>query len=425
MVQRQASKGAAVTIDGGIAVIERAEVRDPDLVAYLAQQDAGEHASIVERALRIGLLALRDVGVTVNVDYVEKEFARLVNQTEKAHERAAEAMAASLRETFAGKDGRVPQMLERFLGDKGQLRRLVDDLFDEERRDSAIGRMRTLLAGYFDGDGAVLARMLDPRRDDSPLHGFRTEMREALGEVESRLLRIEAAREARAEERARSTAKGGDFEDEVEAMLGPIARGVGDVVEPVGTVAGDSVGCRKGDLVQTLNPAWTRGLQVRVAVEAKSGRMGLRAITAELDAARRNRGAAVAVAVFRHGCAPTGCAPLTLHGEHVVCEVDPDDPGDVTLDIAIRLARALALAACRERAGDVDVARVRRSLEQMRSHLRAVTSMKTKLTSVAGASREVSTALDTLRQGLIDGIVVVEEELARGDAGDGAQADVA
>src|SRR5205807_2721394 len=134
---------------------------------------------------------------------------------------------------------------------------------------------------------------------------------------------------------------------------------------------------------------WTRGLTVRVGIEAKSGPVGLTKICRELDEMRRNRGAAVAVAVFTRGCSPTGCAPLTLHGEHVLCEVDPDDPDDCILETALRLARALALASSRERAGDVDVVAVRRHLEVVRNHLKAVTAMKSKLTSVATATREV------------------------------------
>ena len=68
--------------------------------------------------------------------------------------------------------------------------------------------MRTLLAGYFDGDGAIISRMLDPRLAGSPLHGFRTEMREMLKEVSDRLIRLEAARDARADERDKGTARG-------------------------------------------------------------------------------------------------------------------------------------------------------------------------------------------------------------------------
>ncbi len=57
-----------------------------------------------------------------------------------------------LRQNFADGDGRLPRTLERFLGDRGQLRAFVGELFDETKRDSAIGRMRQLLGTYFDGD---------------------------------------------------------------------------------------------------------------------------------------------------------------------------------------------------------------------------------------------------------------------------------
>ena len=81
-----------------------------------------------------------------------------MHRTDESHDRAAAALELTLRDTFSAKDGTLPRTLEKFLGVDGTLRRLVDDLFDEERRDSAIGRMRTLLGGYFDGDGAIISR---------------------------------------------------------------------------------------------------------------------------------------------------------------------------------------------------------------------------------------------------------------------------
>ncbi len=421
MTTKTATHSPTVTISGDTLTVDRIVLIDAGLVGYVAETAEADRAELVESGLRVGLLALRSAGVTINVDYIENELARLLRKTDESHEKAAATVATSLRETFGDGEGRVPRMLEEFLGDKGQLRHLVDDLFDEERRDSAIGRMRTLLAGYFDGDGAILGRMLDPRRADSPLHGFRTELREALSGVNERLLRLEAGREARAEERAKGTAKGGDFEDEVEACLGVIARGCGDVVESTARVVGDSARCRKGDFVQTVNPSSTQGVTVRIAIEAKSGAVRLATICGELDAARENRGAAVAVAVFAPGRAPSGCAPLTLHGEHVICEADPDDPSDVTLETAMRLARALALAASRERGDDVDLSAVRRLLDRVRDSIRTVRSMKSKLTSIGTVAGEVSSALDTLRQGVLDSVAGIEEEIARGDDVSGHQ----
>jgi hypothetical protein len=404
--------GCDVRIDGDNIAVTGLSLHDAELAAYVGEHPEVDRPAVVERGLKVGLIALRNAGVTLNVDFVAREFERLMHRTDESHDRAAAALEIALRETFGSKNGTLPLTLERFLGDHGTLRRLVDDLFDEERRDSAIGRMRTLLGGYFDGDGAIVSRMLDPRRTDSPLHGFRTEMQVLLKDVSDRLVRLEAARDARADEREKGTAKGHDFEDEVEARLDLLLRGTGDLVEATGTAVGNSVRGRKGDFLITLDPSWTRGLPVRLAVEAKSGRVGLAKLCRDLDETRRNRGAVVAVAVYRAGNAPAGCAPFTLHGEHIICEFDPDDPDDTALTAAVRVGRVLALAAVRDRVNVVDAAAVQRDLEGIRAQLNTIQGMKAKLTSISTATGDVRNGLDALRQGVIDRVVSIEGNVA-------------
>jgi hypothetical protein len=404
--------GCDVRIEGDNIAVTGLSLRDAELAAYVGEHPEVDRPAVVEHGLKVGLIALRNAGVTLNVDFVAREFERLMHRTDESHDRAAAALDIALRETFGAKNGTLPLTLERFLGDHGTLRRLVDDLFDEERRDSAIGRMRTLLGGYFDGDGAIVSRMLDPRRADSPLHGFRTEMQVLLKDVSDRLVRLEAARDARADERDKGTAKGQDFEDEVEARLDLLLRGTGDLVEPTGTAVGNSVRGRKGDFLITLDPSWTRGLPVRLAVEVKSGRVGLAKLCRDLDETRRNRGAVVAVAVYRAGNAPAGCAPFTLHGEHIICEFDPDDPDDTALTAAVRVGRVLALAAVRDRVNVVDAAAVRHDLEGIRAQLNTIAGMKAKLTSISTATGDVRNGLDALRQGVIDRVVSIEGNVA-------------
>src|ERR1700733_1753878 len=409
--------GCDVRVEGDHSAVTGLSLHDAELAAYVGDHPEVDRPAVVERGLKVGLIALRNAGVTLNVDFVAREFERLMHRTDDSHDRAAAALDVALRETFAAKDGTLPRTLERFLGDDGTLRRLVDDLFDEERRDSAIGRMRTLLAGYFDGDGAIISRMLDPRLAGSPLHGFRGEMREMLKDVSDRLIRLEAARDARADEREKGTAKGLDFEDAVAARLDALLRGTGDLVEPTGTAVGNSVRSRKGDFVITLDPSWTRGVPVCVAVEAKSGRVGLSKLCRDLDETRHNRDAAIAVAVYRAGNAPSGCAPFTLHGEHIICELDPDDPDDTAFTAAVRLGRALALASSRDHDDVVDAVAVRRDLEGIRAQLNAIVGMKSKLTSISTATGDVRNGLDALRQGVLDRVVAIEGNVA--DAGVG------
>src|SRR6185503_6627886 len=267
-----------VRVDGERIVVERLVVRDPALAAIVGEREPEDRPAFVERALRIGLSALQDASVTVDVDLVRDEFEKLLHSSVQANARAAEALDEVLRSNFADGDGRLPRTLEKFLGDRGQLRGFVAELFDESKRDSAIGRMRTLLGTYFDGDASKLALLLDPTRQHSPMHQFRDEISAGFEKLNDRLTAIEAAAAARAVERARSAAKGGDFEDVLEATLADLVRGNGDLLDRTGGETGELIRSKKGDFVVTINTLQTGGADLRVVVEAKDRAMSMRSI---------------------------------------------------------------------------------------------------------------------------------------------------
>ena len=102
-----------VRVDGDRIVVERLVLHDPALAAFLAEHPGDDRAELVERALRIGLLALQNAGVTVNVDVVKAEFEKLVRQTESVNEKAAQTLEQTLRTNFADGDGRLPRTLEK------------------------------------------------------------------------------------------------------------------------------------------------------------------------------------------------------------------------------------------------------------------------------------------------------------------------
>ena len=287
-----------VRTDGDRIVVDRLILVDPGLAAFVADRPMDDRPALVERALKIGLVALQDAGVTVNVDVVRREFEALVAQTQATNDRAAAALEQTLRTNFADVDGRLPRTLEKFLGDRGQLRTFVADLFDESKRDSAIGRIGQLLGTYFDGDASKLARLIDPTRLGSPMHQFREEINAGFAQLNDRLTAIEAAATARASERAKSAAKGADFEDMLEAMLGDLARANGDLLDRTAGDTGDVLKSKKGDFVLTVNEALARGADLRIVVEAKDRAISGRAIRDELREAKTNRGAAVGLVVF-------------------------------------------------------------------------------------------------------------------------------
>jgi hypothetical protein len=400
-----------IRVDGERIVIERLVIRDPALASVLAQREPADRPAVVERALKVGLLAIQDVAVSMDVDLVRDEFEKLVQASEQSQQRATEALDQVLRANFADGDGRLPRTLERFLGDRGQLRAFVAELFDESKRDSAIGRMRTLLGQYFDGDASKLALLLDPTRQHSPMHQFRDEIAAGFERLNERLTAIEAAAAARGAERARSAAKGGDFEDVLARLLGEISRGTGDLLDRTGDEIGEVLRSKKGDFVITMNPDRTGGADLRIVVEAKDRGMSSRSIREELREAKENRAATVGLVVFSPAHAPSGIAPFDIRAGDVYCVIDPSAPDPATLDAAVRLARLLALATLREVEADVDAEAIRAALAAVRAELDALKGIKATLTSIANNATGVQSALDRLREAIIAHVCDAEAQV--------------
>ena len=400
-----------IHVDGDRIVVEHLVVTDAASAAFVAARPEADRSALLDRAVRIGLAALQDAGVSMNVDVVRREFESLLRQQEASNERAAAALDVVLRQNFADGDGRLPRTLEKFLGDRGQLRAFVGQLFDENSRDSAIGRMRGLLGTYFDGDASRLSLLLDPTRLGSPLHQFRKEVSDGFGRLNERLTAIEAAAAARATERARGSAKGADFEALIGELLGDLLRGSGDVVDRTGDETGDVARSKKGDFLLTLDPSVTRGADLRVVVECKDRPMSGKAIRDELAEARRNRDAAVGLVIFTPLHAPAGVAPFDVRRGDVYCVIDPASPDPAVLDAAIRLARLYALTTLDEHEVEMDARAVGAALTAVRGQLDAIRALKMQLTSIGNVSREVSAGLDRLREGVLAHIADAEQEL--------------
>jgi hypothetical protein len=402
-----------VGVQGDRILITGLAITDAGLAAFVAGRPTDTRAALIERALRIGLGALQDAGASMDVDVVRREFEAMLRQAEAVNEKVAGQVDAILRQNFADVEGRLPRTLEAFLGDRGQLRGFVRELFDEDRRDSAIGRLRGLLGTYFDGDASLLARLLDPTRLGSPLHQFRTEVTSGFERLNERLTAIEAASAARAAERARPSAKGADFEELVGGLLAESLRGTDHLLERSADDAGDVIRSRKGDFVVTLDPETTRGATLRVVVECKDRKMSGRAMRDEIAEARRNRDACVGLVVFSAAHAPAGIGPFDVRMGDVYCVIDPAAPDPATLDAALRLARLLAQATRRDEQSEVDPAAVREALDRVRAQLDALRGLKVQLTTIGTAARAVSDGLDRMRDEIVAHIAAAEAELRR------------
>ena len=408
IVQLASRREVAVRAEADRIVVEGLVVNDPSLAAWLSEQPADDHEILVERAIRIGLTAIQSVGVTMNVDAVRTEFERLAETQRAMTEHAADALEQTLRSNFGDVDGRLPRTLEAFLGDRGKLQATVRELFDPARKDSALGRLGSMLEDYFDGDASRLATLLDPMRVGSPLNGFRAEVAAGFKAIEEKLVAFQASQSARADERSKSSAKGVDYEDLVEGLLGAIARGGGDLLERTGNEAGSTLKSKKGDFVLTLNPGLTRGADVRMVVEVKDRAISIPAMRAELRDAKANRDASVGLVVFTPAHAPAGIAPFDVRGDDVWCVLDPEDVEPSMFEAAVRMARYIALASLAARDTEIDTSTISQALTCIREQLEQIRNLKSQLTSIGNATKAVWTGLDGLQAGVVEQVTRAE-----------------
>jgi hypothetical protein len=404
-----------VVIAQGRLEVRYWDTQVPEIVKFFEERAAAvpegrsaDLAGLLENALRIGVLALRATGLSVNVDYIEREFQRLVGQVEGELDRRVREMSEALEKIF-GKDGALGRALNQYLGEGGQ----VADLFNPDRRDSAVSRIKELLAAHLDGEGSTLYKTLDLTNPNSPLHKWREELRQGFNEIKTQLenYRTEvetrlAAQQARVEALEKSALKGGAYQDLVFEATSRIARHFGDSVEPTGDLP-EIDGSKVGDVVVTVNPRDTGGAPARLVLEAKDRLMGLTPILRELEEARKNRGATAAIAVYsRADLMPAGTGPFSEHGVNLyLCLYEKENPDAAALELAYRAARFWAMRdLARAEARAVDPGKAREEIAAARKLLASFASIKGKITQIKTAvgqgTDELENELGRLREGL-------------------------
>jgi len=171
--------------------------------------------------------------------------------------------------------------------------------------------------------------------------------------------------------------------------------------------------CKVGDHVVAMGRDSAAPGAVLV-FEAKENRScDLRAALAEIEVARKNRGAQVGVFVFSARTAPDGLEPLVRYGEDVVVVWDPEDETtDLRLRCAYSLARGLATrrasqsAASDEALREIDLAT--RAVEKQLQYLDEVARMAG---TVENNGKKIRERMDRMREQLVADVDRIDHQV--------------
>jgi hypothetical protein len=322
-----------VLVADGVVYVRELEESDSEVVRILAESD--DPVAATSQCLRVGARALRAAHVTVDVDVIERSFRDLEARFETRMTAAVDEIARTTTDLLDEDDGALTGTLSAF---RTEFDQLLGDTFDADSRSSVLAKIEQLVLASMKG-------LITPDVADSPMGRLKQDLvdtvqREA-SDLAGELRRVTehlGIADATAEVYEQTTAKGFAYEDVVDACVGRLAAGYGDLAECTAKESGSSAS-HVGDEVVTLNRDDTYGMEARFVLEVKNRRLNARQINAELDQAMENRDALAAIAVFRsQGQAPTS-VPFHYNDDKAIVVLDPDDDDDSALRLAYMWAR--------------------------------------------------------------------------------------
>lgn len=339
--------------DGKTITINGVSIEDENLYLFLREVEEDKRVETIIGAIKIGIIGLKRLSSSGEIDYVEKEFNKLLEKFERN--------------------------------------------FDPEIETSYMARLLTLLKEYFDKGGTVES-MLDPSIESTPLGKLReqiiTEFRREIRDLRDKIV----AEEERDEITEITTLKGYKFEDACESILSEyVSRNFGDELERTSKELGEITGSFAGDFVISLRDFPDK----KIVIETKDvDRIAYPKIIENLENAMKNRDAkyGIFVAKYKESLPKKVGWFNEYRGNMLVCAMgskENDTFFPEILNIAYQWAklRVEKEFSINERARDI----IREGIKELETNLDNFSKIQTQCTNIeesAAKIREISKKLE-------------------------------
>ena len=373
-----------INLNNGTVRIDDFETADPAVVGLLtAVDDGAERERLVSDALSTGARGLMSMGLGLRVEDLE---ARLRS--------GAEAAAAETLRQLEAAVARAAKCLEAGI-DLGR---------SDSHSTLFIGELKSLLGPQ----GRLLEGLraaLDPL-GESPLAVAFSGVRAELSQLRDDMFRGQG----RAEEAARGTAKGVEFEDSLDGTLRRIARSIGAIVDYTGRSPGDlSSVAVVGDYLLILPDG--RRIVVEVKHQKSISLMGKGGILAELDRAMTNRSATAALCISAIEAYPAEVGVFNVYGNRILVV----DDGEGTMITAALRWLDLAGVAGHKDDHALDIEAMTAGLDRLRGACRRIATSRSALTEVNKSVSKVSDSLGELREEVLNIVDDLLRDVRRAD----------
>jgi hypothetical protein len=385
--------------------IQDLEIEDSEIIEGFKDIKPEDIESRFKQALKVGIIALKTIGTTERIDYIQKEFNRLDTRFNEVLEGTAEQLSEKVDNIF-GEEGTLPSLIDDTFGKEGKVDKLMENHLGDK------GTFADQLERHFGKDGKIVKELFDPTIDGTPLNQLKKSLSEELQAIKKA---IDIA-ETKAEDRQRSTQKGGDFEDTCEELLDNIVKNhKGDMFQRTTTIKGQITNSKKGDFIVDVSGK----TEHRIVIETKDwDNLTLTKINQEIDEALKNREAKYGILVAKYNEAlPRGVGCFNYYNDdRIVCSLGSREDKvlhEEILHTAYCWARANILkksANCEK----VDFELIDTNLNQIKSQLDLFNNIKSQCSNINTASRKIVEATDDIEVKIQQSLRNIHSEMQKG-----------
>ena len=389
-------------------VIEGLTVTDAGS-ARVVREQAGEGrapAETVAKAIELGTRMVADVGTAANVKYVRQELQTGLGELNQELDQTLEAGSERLVEEIATRFGAersdsVQQQIKQIVTAESERQRLeITRMLSAEDMSNPLVAIHARLGKAQLESEERHRREIERLREASSKESraMQTQVHE-LKEHIARLLDQQAHEEKLAEAESAGTRKGRSFEARAHEAIERMANLRGDCATHTGGELAEGGG-KKGDTLVELGAAGGPAVG-RIVFEAKDKKLTKNEAWAELNEGMTRRAASYAVLVVAgEEKVPSGREQLhEYEGNKMIVAVDREEPDEIALELAYKLAAA-RVAAVRDAGLGVDASAVRDTADEARSILKQAQAIKSSLTGIKTSSDKARASLESLVEAL-------------------------
>jgi len=358
-------------------VVKNFETNEAEIVSYFREIAPENLDERFEKSLKLGVVALKTLGTTEKIDYVEKQFYRLRQEFAEITDKTREDIETQIVEIF-GEEGSFSATIDEHFGENGKL---VKQIFDPTREGSPLCELRSLIMERLDGISKELG------------------MKKGVEEVTEV-----------------TPQKGYKFEDECEELLSEIVKKhLGDELSRTTDEVGRISRSKKGDFVITIGER----PDCKIVLETKDVKnMTLPQIHEMMKEAIENRDAKYGIFVTKWvESLPTSVGCFNEYQDnHLVCALASKKREGIinpeVLHIAVCWARIRSLIEKAEAEG-INVSLIQAKLGEIGGKLNLFSKIKLECTNVEKAAKQIRSLSDDIRDGIDTELEEIRGEIVR------------